>query len=734
MDVWAYDLEIFRNCCTAAFIDVQDYVQKCQGIEKLPYKEQLKIYKSVNRKLFVIYGERNDIAQLISFVNRNIYLVGFNSGRYDDIMIKYMIMHLYYYKSIETITSKLYDFSQEIINSQDDFSQYNWKIGNVKKCNVQFTGVDLMSAFGLNKVYKSLKQTSINIKWHNILDYKMPAPEQIEEEMGLYSHYENPNELEDWHRFVMPHHMNGIVEYNFNDSLVTAEMFRKKIKDIVLRMNITRKYNVNVISSSESDIADKIFTKLYCDRSGLTEEQYNEGYTLRASIAVKDCIPDTIKFQSPELQKLLSNLRDTIIVNTKGDMEFKVTFDSTTYTVATGGLHSKDTPEVFKSDDIFDYTDADAAAYYPWNVIHHKVHPEHLDCDIFLATVLGVVNDRTDSKPSGKNPDKTTDKTLKVVINSGIFGKMGFVKFHDNGNIKYHSPLYDPKALVSVTISGQLYLLMLIEMLSLKGFRCVSANTDGIIVKVEKARYEEYYAICKEWEKYTHFDLEYTYYSEYVCRDINNYFAVKRNDKDLEAIKHDPVLRAKFRKKYAKFKGDFNPLLYLEDLRKGFNRPIVAIAVADYFIFGTDVMTSIKDSKDIYDFCATQNIGKKFELISKVVINGKPDEIIHQRNSRWYVSIDGGYLYKRDKLIKDLTGIFKGFRTTIMNQYVEHDNMADYKLDYPYYYAEAMAIINKINAKSVKGIKRAKRAGNKLGIKKLNAAAKGLGQVGTLFD
>jgi len=721
MEVWAYDLEIFKNCCTCALIDVEDYVKKCKGIEDLPYNEQLEVYASVNRKLFVIYGERNDIVSMISFLNRKMYLVGVNSSGYDDVMVKYMIMHLYFYKSVETITRKLYEFSQELFSSRDGNNGYNWKVHTVKKCNVQFTGIDLLSMFGLVR-RKSLKQVAINLKWHNLVDFELPPPK--EEELILYNHYENPHELEQWHRYVMPYHMDNVIHYNFNDTLVTSEWFRKKMKDVVLRMDVSAKYKVNVISSSESDIADKIFTKLYCDRSGLTEDEYKAGYTIRKSIAVSECIPDTIVFQTPELQKLLNILQATVI--------FK--FDGTTYTVATGGLHSVDTPEILKSDDIYDYTDADAKAYYPWNIIHHRIHPEHLDCEIFMATIKGIVYDRNDAKPDGKSPNKVIDRTLKTTINSGTYGKMGFAAFNDDGSIDYHSPLYDPKALVSVTISGQLYLLMLIEMLSVKGFRCVSANTDGIIVKVEKSRYDEYYDICKEWEQRTHFDLEYTYYSEYIRRDINNYFAVKKYDIDLDTINHDPKLRAKFRKKYAKFKGDFNPLLYLEDLRKGYNRPIVATAVADYFIFGTNVMTSIKDCTDIYDFCATQNIGKQFGLISKVVIKGKPVDIKHQRNSRWYVSTNGGYLYKQSKATGELTGIFKGFRTTIFNQYIEYDDIDNYNIDYPYYYAEAMVIINRILAKDVKGAKRAKRAGNKLGIKTLNAAAKNLGQIKGLFD
>ena len=62
---------------------------------------------------------------------------------------------------------------------------------------------------------------------------------------------------------------------------------------------------------------------------------------------------------------------------------------------------------------------------------------------------------------------------LKIVINS-IYGKFGF----ENG------PLYDRLATLQVTINGQLMLLMLCEELEANGIPIVSANTDGLMVKV----------------------------------------------------------------------------------------------------------------------------------------------------------------------------------------------------------------------------------------------------------
>ena len=62
---------------------------------------------------------------------------------------------------------------------------------------------------------------------------------------------------------------------------------------------------------------------------------------------------------------------------------------------------------------------------------------------------------------------------LKIVINS-IYGKLGFEK----------GDLYDRLAVLKVTVNGQLMLLMLCEALELDNIHIISANTDGIMVKV----------------------------------------------------------------------------------------------------------------------------------------------------------------------------------------------------------------------------------------------------------
>ena len=119
-------------------------------------------------------------------------------------------------------------------------------------------------------------------------------------------------------------------------------------------------------------------------------------------------------------------------------------------------------------------------------------------------------------------------EALKIVVNA-IFGKLG----DENG------PLLDLKALYATTINGQLYLLKLIEMLSIKGFQNVSANTDGIITEIPIERYDEFVSICKEWEALFNFQLEFTKYHKYVCYAVNDYIAIK--DSYVDTLNEDDI-------------------------------------------------------------------------------------------------------------------------------------------------------------------------------------------------
>ena len=129
--------------------------------------------------------------------------------------------------------------------------------------------------------------------------------------------------------------------------------------------------------------------------------------------------------------------------------------------------------------------------------------------------------------------DCTTAMDSKKIVVNASFGKL----------LNKYSNLYAPTLGIQVTLSGQLSLLMLIEMIELAGIPVVSGNTDGIVIKCSKYRYEELNEIISMWEQITRFETEETQYSATYAANINNYIAVKLDGKcKLKGAYADPGL------------------------------------------------------------------------------------------------------------------------------------------------------------------------------------------------
>ena len=171
---------------------------------------------------------------------------------------------------------------------------------------------------------------------------------------------------------------------------------------------------------------------------------------------------------------------------------------------------------------------------------------------------------------------KTVAESLKICVN-GLFGKFG----------SRWSIVYSPEILVQVTVTGQLALLMLIEQLNMPGVQIISANTDGVTLKVRKGRIDYVNALVKGWEKTTGFTTEETRYEALYLRDVNNYIAVK--DDGLST----------------KLKGAFGHGL---PLQKNPTTTICADAVIDYLTLGASIEATILGCQDVKKFVSVRQV------------------------------------------------------------------------------------------------------------------------------
>lgn len=700
-----YDVEVTRNYFSVVFVDLRSYLKVFSDcidnegkaiplIDKLTVAEIKQRLEIIPKKRFVLYEDDDtDLFNLLCWLQSKADYFGYNNKKYDCLMLSALLMYYNQFNKPSKLITFLYETSQRVIrNSNNDTLWTDNFTSLILRNNVAFRDLDLFQIFRLDHYHKSLKQTSINIKWYNLKEYTMPPigdldrhyyHERLPEAKGMTDRELNIHYRNVFERFIPKEYLNEMADYNDNDVYIVAELIRMNQEEVLLRYRISEEYKVDVYSASRSTIADKVIVKLYSKFTGLHPKAFIDTKTIRRKILVSEILSDKIAFSTPELNDILSGIRSLTLKGEKGEFDREFTFMGTSYTIATGGLHSNEIPAVYVENSDSIIVDRDVASYYPNMIRSLKVCQKHLIPKAWFRIADTIVDERLEHKHLAKDKsldvmerDKhaTAAACLKIVANAGIFGKMGSEK----------SFLCDKKAMYQVTINGQLFLLMLIEKLELAGIHVISANTDGIVTIVPRELEQTADDICHWWEKHLGLELEFTYYTKYVTEGVNSYLTVKRGGS-------------------SKFKGRMNPKMFLEDLSKGYNSPIVAKCVTEYFINGTPVMETLRNAKSILDFCRTQNVNHKYRLEFTHVVDGKIRTDVVQRNTRFYISSTGGTLMKVESMgwnehneeqVKK-SSLCAGQRVSICNT-VDDTDISELNVNYLYYYNEAMAIIEPI--------------------------------------
>ena len=747
----ATDIEIFQNLFSATFVDLQDYLKVFKDCGEKALTECLTVAEIESRldkvKSDIFYISDTDDSQLLSLVEYinskeahfendvpvRYDVFGYNNQAYDDMMFKAFMMYFNRFDNTKQLITKLKEVSDKIISLQDDKDAF-WKdreLDLIRKYPLPWATVDLFKVYALNsagvnvdkdsgerkKFGKSLKQVSINLKWHNLLDFKLPPIDDEEGDVyrkkdayrGMTNEQLNHLITNDFDRYILPKYVEPMLHYNKNDVYLVCEIARQKPDEIKLRYSLGAAFNLNLLCAARSSIADKLLYKFYSERSGLSVDKFKDLRTQRTALSFNKIIFPHICFKTKQLQDLLKDMKKVVIYRTNKDaFEKVIQFYGTTYTIATGGLHSQDRPAVLTSTDKYTYVHYDISSFYPSVMVAYNIAPKHLNNNVFVKMVDYFRLTRIKCKHT-KDEDglvvagvhnKLAAEALKIVINA-IYGKFGFEMFF----------LFDRFAQMQVTINGQLMVMMVVEALELDGIHVVSANTDGIIVKLPKDKEEDFKRITDDWCAQNKLGADSERYKLFVTRDINNYFDIQSNDK-------------------VEYKGGLDPKQYLKDLKKGYDMPIVAKAVFEYFAHDTPVMETLRNHKDILDFCKTQNVGKQFEVVYQKVENGKVIDVHSQRHVRFYVSTKGVIIMKENVNSNQRSVLASGKPVIILNKLDDKD-ISLRNIDYKYYYEEAYKIINPIKlgiSPNQKGDKNKKTLSGKALLKK------NFGLYNSLFD
>lgn len=410
--------------------------------------------------------------------------------------------------------------------------------------------------------------------------------------------------------------------YWAND-LDNTELLSEKHKvALELREVLTKEYGVDVRSKSDPQIAEAV---LRTEVKQLTGRKRIDKAVIRAGEYFHFKPPAYIQYKSATMQWVFDFIkRQRFYIDEFGSpvmpselQGLDIEIAGSIYRMGIGGLHSQEKRTIHRSDDENELSDNDVTSYYPNLMIQQNMYPPHVG-PAFLQSFTRIVHRRIEAKRAG---DKATAETLKIVAN-GTFGKTG-----ERGG---HSVVYYPEMMIQTTVSGQLALLMLIELLELVGIHVVSANTDGIMIKCPRDKLDLKKAIIDDWQKVTGLELESKNYKAVFSRDVNNYVALLEK----------PDTKETGPWQYAKAVGAYRKTIDVYPLKWNPTCEICNEAVIMYLAQDVPLETTIRACDDVRKLIEVRRVSggacKGGEYLGKIIRwyygVGVEDEIINAKN------------------------------------------------------------------------------------------------------
>lgn len=506
--------------------------------------------------------------QKLTWLISNYRIVGFNSWMYDEPML-WASLHGLWPTQLKTLSDQL--ICQERFSRAMAEKDWGFKIGFSNH-------IDILNVLPSSK-FTSLKQYGGRIHVPRLQDLPLDPQQDL-----------TADEI-----FIIRH-------YCYDDCVTTAHLFSKLQDPVKLREEMGLNYGLDLRSRSDAQIAERVIKEEIESISGLKVNRPRRTPGERLQYQV----PGFVQFHTPIMQNALSVIRETVFELDKTGKPIMpptirkmiIPIGTSVYNMGMGGLHSKEKKRAHFADKDTLLLDRDVASYYPQIILNQGLFPKHLG-EAFLNVYDDLVRRRLIAKAA---KDKPTADSLKITIN-GAFGKLG----------SHYSCLYAPELLLQVTLTGQLALLMLIEMLEICNIRVVSANTDGIVIKCSVGKEAHLNQIVAAWEEITDFVTEETRYKALYSRDVNNYIAIGA-DGDFKA------------------KGSFVCGLSMknpnrEQLMKNPEFEICNEAVMLFLRDGISIEKTIRGSWEMHKFLA----------VRKVTGGAAKDKLYLGKSIRWYM-------------------------------------------------------------------------------------------------
>ena len=493
-------------------------------------------------------------------------LVGYNSDGYDGAIVSAILKG-----------SDPYSVSQDII-----------LLGKRRKFDLDIDHVDLAARLKRGGGFPGLKTVAANLG--------LP----IEELSSAW--FSEP--VEDGERWDI------IKAYNRRDLETTYQVLKRFTPELAALARLSNELGEDLRSTASPQVVERFFIRAYQDSTG------SEPESIETPSSVRYRAPESVKrprnktahewFNRITTEPLMITERESGSISWKNPPKATFSLGKLRVSVGIGGLHSVDKPKLYRSTKARRLILADVSSYYPSLISRYGFTPSSTG-EAGREAYRRILNRRLEIKQAASvEPDperraalKAEETGLKLLLNS-LFGKLG----------DRYSKLFDPAAMVAVTLTGQALLINLIENLHKVGARVVSANTDGIVFSVPRHD-RRHKAIMKRWQERTGLKLDVTPLKRFVALATNN-AAYLTSDGKVKSI--------------GKLKTDYRPLASPNGLA-------IAESVVKAALFDIPVEDTLNTITDPARFAF---VSRKTKATKRaVLITGNSEQELG-KVSRWY--------------------------------------------------------------------------------------------------
>jgi predicted PolB exonuclease-like 3'-5' exonuclease len=310
---------------------------------------------------FKITEEEGDIMDVFKYMddNKGKYWVSWNGIGFDNQVLEAIWKKRAEMKHMTNreIIDWIYDFSQDVIKvtRHGGYHRYSER-------KMTFKPIDLFKLHHFDNKMRMSNGGLKNMEYYLGMDidtYEFDFSKTTidEEELEIITKYCHHDVYATWLMYLL-------TRGRVNELPKFVPQWIKDLHEdndqIQMRIDIGESFDIPCLNWSTTRIGTEITKQYYCKEKGIEIKDLPKKGMFRKNVKLKHCIPDYIQFETPEYQKILEDLKATVITEDE-KIEHKVPLAMTNLyaTIAKGGIHSTNKWNKFESNSEYMIVDAD---------------------------------------------------------------------------------------------------------------------------------------------------------------------------------------------------------------------------------------------------------------------------------------------------------------------------------------------------------------------------------------